>query len=99
MEKTNNGFHVTYPVMLALVTVFVAAITWGITSASVRKNDAASISSDHNQIQTNTSVIKDELRPAIQNLQTTKADKDDISEIRGDIRDIKALLIQHMDKK
>jgi hypothetical protein len=85
--------RVSLPVWLItlLATIFLSMATFTIIRAEMA-------SADHTQIQVNTKVLNEEVKPELKRLELTKADKEDISEIKGDIKEIKQMLIDHMSK-
>lgn len=100
MENNNKGsFRVPYPVLLLLGTIFVAAVTWGITSASSKRQDVASISATTRQVEVNTKVINDEIKPDIQRLKDTKVDKDQFDKLYDLLLKVNDKLDVHMSKK
>jgi hypothetical protein len=93
MEQREKGyFKVPYIVFGVIITIILAVSGWGIATATIN-------ASDHNQIQVNTKIINDEIKPAIVDLTKNKVDKADMDRVYVELKDIKLLLMQHMDKK
>ena len=65
-EKLNGYINIPYPLLMLLGTVFVACITWGITVAGTKRQDVTTAATYYRQVDVNTNVINNEIKPYIQ---------------------------------
>ena len=87
-----GSIRIPTPLVIVIVTVMLALFSWTATEAT---NHA----SDHTQIQVNTKVLNDEVKPDIQKLKDTKADKVDLERIYDALIRIEGKLDSHIEKK
>jgi hypothetical protein len=78
--------------VIVIVTIILSIFSWGVATS---RSSAA----DHKQIEVNTSVINNELKPDIKDLQNNKADKVDLDRIYKTLERIENKLDSHMEKK
>ena len=95
-EKLNGYINIPYPLLMLLGTVFVACITWGITVAGTKRQDVTTAAAYYRQVDVNTTVINNEIKPDIQKLKDTKVDKSDYEWVRQSLERIEAKIDAHM---
>jgi hypothetical protein len=92
MENTDNkGVYLPPWAIGIIVTVVIGLFGWETLRSSTS-------SADHVQLITNTEIINNEIKPQLEIVKATKADKTDLERIYTELGDIKDLILKHMDK-
>ena len=92
-EKLNgSSIRIPLPILIVLTTLILAIFSWAVV-------EAARTGGDHNQIIVNTGIINNEVKPDIQKLKDTKADKIDLQRIYDQLDRIEIKLDDHMQKR
>lgn len=91
-SETSGYIKIQTAFVMVLITLMIAIAGWAISGEG--KASATST-----QVQINTRVINEELKPDIKHLQDTKADKADIDRIYDLLKNIDNKLDKHMGSK
>jgi hypothetical protein len=92
VDEIKNELRIPYPLAMVIVTILLAIISYGVTSA-VRN------SGYFKQVEINTGIINNEIKPDIQRIKETKADKVDLQRIYHQLDRIETKLDEHVAKK